>query len=221
MACGGGATGISDSQAGPSPAVLKDTSPSQLTVFVAANMGGYDATTRDKTLIDINIQHGGRPVKFVAGEQITCNDVVLKSFTGSFEIEFRTASIAGKAMTCVYRSGQQSGSLTVGIPQALVILAPSDHQQVHHGSGTTVRYTGARDTNLWVVALSPNAKAVAESNQITTTGATLDTSALGIGDGSIALTDPSNFPLTEIQGPRFQSVAGSARRMTMVAVVWT
>lgn len=220
IGCGGGQTGLNGSEVGPSPIVLKDTSPGQLTVFVALNMGGYDAATRDKTLVDVNFQHGGRLVEFIAGERVTCNDVALKRFTGSFEGEFLTASIAGKSMSCVYKSRQQSAPFTVGVPQALVILAPLDHEQVRRSPHTTVRYSGGLETNLWVVALSTNAKAVAQSNDITATSATLDTRALGAGEGSIALTDPSSLPLTAIQGAQFQSDGGSARRMTMVAVVW-
>jgi len=102
--------------------------------------------------------------------------VTLKRFTGAFEGEFTTASIAGKAMTCVYNSGRQSAPLTVGVPEALMILAPLDHEQVRHGPHTTVRYSGALDSNLWVVALSTNAKAVAQAKDITATTATLDTS---------------------------------------------
>lgn len=219
-ACGSSPAGLNDSEAGPSPVVLKDTSPGQLTVSVGVNMGGYDANARDRTLIDVNFLHDSRPVRFIAGEQLKCNDVPLKSFTGSFEIEFATMLIAGKAMTCVYRSGSQTASLTFDIPPALVILSPTDHEKVRHGPRTTVRYSGAMKSDLWVVALSPNAKAVAETNEITTTMATLDTSALGTGDGSIALTDPSNFALTDIQGHQFRSVQGTARRMTMVAVAW-
>src|SRR5712664_2562505 len=119
IACGGNPADLNGSQAGPSPLVLQDTSPGQLTVFVALDMGGYDAASREKTLIDVHLQHGGRPVKFVAGEQITCGGVGLTQFTGSFEGEFTTASIAGNTMDCVYRSGGQSAPLTIGIPPAL------------------------------------------------------------------------------------------------------
>jgi len=73
IGCGGGETGLNSSQAGPSPTVLTDTSPGHLTVFVALNMGGYSAASRVKTLIDVNFQHSGRPVEFIAGERVTCN----------------------------------------------------------------------------------------------------------------------------------------------------
>lgn len=85
---------------------------------------------------------------------------------------------------------------------------------------TTVTYLGAQGSSLWVVALTPTSKAAAEPSSITATSATLDTSRFEPSDGSISLSDPSNFALQGIEGSQFQAVSGSARRMTMVAVVW-
>ena len=207
----------SGSQVGPSPVVLTDTSPKELAVTVAINMGGYEAATRDKTLIDIFFQHGGRPVRFVAGEGVTCGAVRLK---WSFKAEFVTSAVAGKPIICLYTSAHASAPITFQIPHALAILTPRDHEQVQTGAKTVVTYGGVTDSNTWVVALGSNSKAVARPENVTSAGATLDTTALGSGEGSIALTDPNNFPLAAIQAPKFQSVQGSARRMTMVAVTW-
>jgi hypothetical protein len=91
---------------------------------------------------------------------------------------------------------------------------------VPHGTNTVVSYEGGADDTLWVVAISPNAKAVSKPDAITPTSATLDTSALLTGAGSIALTESNNAPLADLQGSQFQSIAGSSRRMTMVSVVW-
>jgi hypothetical protein len=52
------------------------------------------------------------------------------------------------------------------------------------------------------------------------TSATIDTSSFTAGDGSIAMTDPNNFPLPDFQASQFKSASGSARRTTMVSVVW-
>jgi hypothetical protein len=70
------------------------------------------------------------------------------------------------------------------------------------------------------VALGTSAKAVAQPDAITSSGATLDTTTLGAGEGSIVLTDPNNLPLAEVEGSQFQSAGASARRETMVSVVW-
>lgn len=220
IGCGGGSAGFNGSSAGPSPIVLTDTSPGQLNVFVSLNMGGYDSVSRARTFIDIFFQHSGRPVKFTAGEHVICNSVLMNGFVGSFETSMPTESIADKAMTCTYTSGQRSAFISFRGPQQLVIVAPRENEQVPRGAATTVRYSGAMDSSLGVVALSQDAKAVARPKDITPTSASLDTSALGAGKGSIALTDPSSFPLAELQGAQFQSVRGNARRMTMVAVVW-
>jgi hypothetical protein len=207
------------SQGGPSPVVLSDTSAGQVSVSVHLNLGGYDPATRDRTMIDVNFEHLGHPVQFVADEHVVCGGVALQRFTGSFEGTLFTASIAGRPMTCTYTSGRQSAPISFYVPHAPVILSPSDRERVPHGASTTIRYTADPDTTLWVVALSPHAKAVAKPESITPTGAAMDTTALQSGAGTIALTEPS-LPLNELQGAQFQSATGSAWAATVVVVEW-
>jgi hypothetical protein len=215
-ACGG-PHGIIGSTVGPSPVVLNDTSAAQLTVSVALNMG--DSTPRDRTSLHVGFQHEGHPVKFVAGEHVECGGVASKPFIGSFEGSFATASIADKVMTCTYTSGQQSASLSFRVPKQLVILMPREGEQVPRGRSTIVSFTGSSDPSPWVVALSRMSKASAQPGQ-TLTNATLDTSSLTPGEGSIALTDPNSIPVPEFQAGQFKSGNIWARRMTMVSVVW-
>ena len=218
-ACGEAHGDYTGSSLGPSPVVLTDTSAAQLTVSFALNMGGYDNTSREWTLVHVGLMHDGHPVKFVAGEHVTCGGVVSKQFTGSFEGSFLTASIADKPMTCTYTSGQQSASLTFRVPKQLVVLSPREHEQVTRSPRTIVSYSGSMDPTLWVVALSRMSKASAQPGS-TLTSATLDTSSFQPGEGSIAITDPNSFPLTEFQAGQFKSASGSARRATAVSVVW-
>jgi hypothetical protein len=218
-ACGAAHDDFNGSSAGPSPVVLKDTSAAQLSVIVALNVGGYDNTTRDSTRFDVMFESDGHPVRFVAGEGVACAGVALKAFIGSFEGSFATASIADTVMTCRYTSGQQSASLTFHVPKRLVILSPREHEQLQRGRSTIVSYTGSGDPTIWVVALSKMYKASAQPGA-NLTGATIDTSSFTAGDGSIAITDPNNFPLPDLQASQFKSASGSARRMTMVSVVW-
>ena len=207
------------SQAGPSPVVLKDTSAGQLAVFVIVDQGGYNTASRDMTRIDILFQHGGRPVNFVAGEQVVCAGGTLTRFTGSFEGTFPSASIANRAMTCVYMSGPQSASLSFHVPARLVILSPREHQQVPDGPHTIVTYSGEVDSTLLVGAISPSWKAFAQPEAITATGATVDTTKLQSGEGTISLRQ-DYVQLKELKGPSFQSVRGRGGAITMIAVVW-
>jgi hypothetical protein len=218
FACGSGPPDLT-SQVGPSPVVLADTSASQLNVSVRLTIGGYDTSTRDRTMIDVNFLHGEHPVQFVADERVVCAGVSLQRFTGAFEGTVATESIAGTVMTCVYTSGPQSASLSLRVPQAPVILSPRDREQVPHGANTTVTYSLQPDPTMWVIAISPQAKAVAKPDSITPTGATLDTTALQTGAGTIALTEPS-LPLNGLQGTQFQSVSGGAWAATVVDVEW-
>ena len=220
LGCGGGQAGLHSSASYPLSVVLKDSSPGQLAAYVNVSLGGYDASTRDRILITVNFQHDGRPVKFVAGEHVSCGEVALKPFIGGFEADASTASIAGRAMTCKYVSGEHSATFAFRVPMPLAILSPREREHVAHGPGTTVSYSGALDTTLWVVALGANAKAFAQPAAVTPTRATLDTSALHAGDGSVSVTEPNPIPLLELQGAQFHSISGWSRATTMVAVVW-
>jgi hypothetical protein len=122
-------------------------------------------------------------------------------------------------MTCTYTSGQQSASLSFRVPNQLVILSPREGEQVPRGRSTIVSYTGSADPTIWVVALSKMYKAFAQPGA-NLTSATIDTSSFTAGDGSIAMTDPNNFPLPDLQASQFKFASGSARRTTMVSVVW-
>lgn len=207
------------SQVGPSPVVLKETSAGQLAVFVAVDQGGYDTASRDMTRIDINFQHEGRPVNFVAGEQVACAGVTLTRFTGSFEGTFPSASIANRAMTCVYTSGPQSAPISFHVPARLVILSPREHQQVPHGPHTIVNYSGEVDSTLLVGAINLTAKAFAQPDAITANSATLDSTALQSGEGTISLRQ-DYAQLKELKGPSFQSLRGRGGAITMIAVVF-
>lgn len=170
-------------------------------------------------MIDVIFEHGGHPVQFVAGEQVLCAGAVLQRFTGDFEGTFPTASIAGTVMTCIYTSGLQSAPISFRVPRAPVILSPRDREQVAHGPNTAVRYSLEPDPTMWVIAISPHAKAVAKPDSITGTGATIDTTTLQTGAGTIAITEPG-LPLKQLQGTEFQSVSGAAWAATEVVVEW-
>jgi hypothetical protein len=218
--CGSGHEELLHSQVAPSPVVLADTSAAQLAVTVSLTMGGYDSSTREKTTIDVLMQHDGRPVQFIKSERVDCVGVRLAAFTGSFDTTVSTASIAGKSVTCTYTSGRQSTQFTFRAPHPLVVVSPREHDRVAHGPNTVIRYEGGADNTPWVVAISPSWKSFANRDAITPTGATLDTSRLLTGDGSITLTDPNNVPLADLEGSRFKSIAGSSRRVTSIAVSW-
>jgi hypothetical protein len=182
-------------------------------------MGAYDSASRDRTSLYVSFQHDGHPVRFVAGEHVECGGAASKAFIGAFEGSFSTASIADRPMTCIYTSGQQSASLSFRVPQQLLVLAPLEHEHVTRGRRTAVTYSGSTDPQLWVVALSQMSKTSAQPGP-TLTSATLDTTSLTPGEGSIAVTDPNSIPLTELQAGQFKSASGWARRMMMVSVVW-
>ena len=215
--CRGSLGPTNASSVASAPVVLKDTSPSQLRVFVGLTLGGYDSSTRDRALIDVSFQANGRPVRFVADEAVTCDETALNRFIGAFEATLSRTMIEGKTMSCRYCYGQRSAPIAFGVPWGLVILSPREHESVGASPQTTVDYRAAADATPSVVAFGSRSKAWARPDATTSTRATLDTSALR-GAGSIALTQ--QFDLKDIQAQQFQSIAGRVESMTVVAVTW-
>jgi hypothetical protein len=222
-ACGGPTQSGLSSQAGPSPIVLKDTSPGQIHLAVNVSLGGYDPSTRDTATVGINFTAQNRPVKFVGGEGVTCNGIALKPFLGSFEGTFPIDGVSGKVMKCRYTSGRQFAPVTFHVPKRLVILTPHEGEAVRLGLATTVTYESDPAVPPTVVAIGTKAKASAGPGGVSpaaasSTRATLDTRALGTGSGSIAMTQ--QVDITGIQAPAFRSVGGHAQLMTLIAVTW-
>jgi hypothetical protein len=219
--CGAGPANTAgvQSQVGPSPVVLADTSPGQLQVSVMLSTGGYDVATRENTRIDVAFSAGGHPVKFVSGERVTCDSVGLIQYTGTFEGTFVTAVIAGKPLTCRYLHGAKSSSIEISVPKRFVVLSPREHDVIPRGTRTVVTFDAATSSGLWgVVALGPMSKAVAHPDAITAGQATLDTTGLQAGTGSLAFTlQPGQLRLA---APEFKAVSGSAQSSTMIAVTW-
>jgi hypothetical protein len=218
-ACGG-SSGLMSSQAAPSPVVLADTSPGQLQIGLFISMGGYDRSTRDGARVDINVTAGGHPVRFTRNEGVTCNGTALTRFVGAFEGTFPLDRISGKPMTCEYVSGTKSASVTLPVPRKLRILTPREGEAVPRGARTEITYDAdpGGEPPWAVVALSADAKASALPVNTTAARASLDTSNLTPGSGSISLTQ--QVILRGILAPAFRPVTGMANLMTSIQVVW-
>lgn len=161
---------IDGSQVGPSPVVLEDSSPAQLGVFVSLNIGGYDVASRNQAVLDINFQHAGSPVAFIADERVTCNGVTLKRFQGGlFEFHFAVdpLPVVPAGIACTYSSDGHSAALSVPVPPMLKVVLPTDHERVSRGPHTLVQFSRPQQAGLWVVALSVNAKAAGEVQEMT------------------------------------------------------
>src|SRR5258708_6724975 len=122
-ACGSSNTGSSQdtgippgqaSEAGPPSLIMRNPSPSQLGVFVAVKIGGYDAVTRDKTTIDFLFSSKGRAVQFAGSEQLVCNGkaLPLHSRPEDSQIAGPTSALEGQTFHCTYSAGHTSATLT-------------------------------------------------------------------------------------------------------------
>jgi len=205
--------------AGPPPVILKDTSPGQLALYLNLTIGGYDASTRDITELDIGFLHQGRGVQFVAGEHITCNGLTIPSFGANFNLKAPSATFSGKLVTCVYYSGKTSATFSFTAPLAPAILSPQEGAQVRRGRQTPVSYRVSPDGPYYVIALDAPQKAWTPTSASQPNPVMLNTSAFPAGPGSIAINQ--FFTLPDLRGPAFQSVQeGAGNAQYEIAVNW-
>ena len=205
--------------AGPPPLILKDTSPSHLTVSVYLTVGGYSASTRDVTEMTIGFSSQSRQVQLVADERLTCNGVDLPRGGGTFDVKVSTGTFAGKLVTCIYSSGRSSGTIAFSAPVAPAILSPQDNSVLARSARTAVSFRiGGQSTMFYVTALGPNTKAWSYPVGTRPTQAFLDTSAFSPGPGFIALSQ--SFDLPDLHGTGFQSLEAHGQVILENSVTW-
>jgi hypothetical protein len=191
---------------GPSycPLILKDTSPSELALSLTLIIGGYDASTRDITELNVTFTHQGRLVRFMAGEQIACNGIALPGYGSNFNLKVPSVVFSGKLVTCIYTSGTTSATFSFTAPLAPTILSPQENAQITRSSRTRVSYRLSPDWAYYVIALGPPKKAWTPEAPAQPNPVLLDTSAFSPGAGSIAIHQ--FFTVRDLSGPDFQSV---------------
>lgn len=214
-------------EAGPPPLVLEDTSPDQLAPQVHLTIGGYDPATQNLAELSIVFLHQGRWVQFVRGERLTCNGITLPGPGTSFDLKVPAETIAGKQVTCTYTSGARSATFAFTAPPMPTVLSPAAGSHISRSHSTAVRFqVGGQNTMFYITALGPTTKSWAYPwGDPPTRGtgnppsqATLDTSALSSGLGSITLVQ--SFTLADIRGPGFQRIEGTGDAVHVVSVIW-
>ena len=212
-------------QVGPAPVVLANTAPDQLAAQVHLTMGGYDPATPGIAELSIVFLHGGHWVSFVRGERVTCNGLPLLG--PGFDMKVPAETIGGKPMVCTYTSGASSASLTFTAPPAPAILSPTDRATIVRSHATLVRFrAGGQNTMFYITALASGTKSwVYPWGDPPTRGtanppaqATIDTSLLAAGSGSITLVQ--SFTLVDLRGAGFQRVDGNGDAVNVVSVTW-
>lgn len=218
-ACAGNPSQTSDLHSvAPQPVVLSSTAPAKLDVSVILTLGGYDLQSRDSTTIDFGFTSGGRPVNFVGDEQVACDGASLTRYVGAYEVVVPTASISGKTVTCVYRSGATSATVTLVIPTAPDIVSPRDGARIPRGTATVLTYQTPPGMLQAVVATGPKSKALPSAGAVSATQATIDTNLLAAGAGALTLTE--DLDLQTPQSTPFRSFKLQGSAMTMIQVTW-
>jgi len=205
--------------AGPPSVILKDTSPSHLAASVYLTVGGYDASTRNVTELAISFSSHGRPIQLVADETVTCNGVALQRGGGNFDVKVSTDTLAGKLVTCTYRSGPSAGTIAFTMPVAPAILSPQENVGLPRSPRTAVAFRiGGHGTMFYVIALGPNTKAWSSPVGTRPTQALLDTSAFSPGPGFVAFSQ--FFDLPDLHGMGFQSLDAHGQAIQQISVTW-
>jgi hypothetical protein len=221
-----GSTTIID-EAGPPPLVLKDTSPEQLAAQVHLTIGGYDSASQNLAELSIVFLHEGHWVQFVRGERLTCNGITLPGPGTAFDLKVPADTIGGKRIACTYTSEARSATLIFTAPPTPAILSPADGSRIGRSRATLVRFqVGGQNTMFYITALGLGTKSwVFPSGDPPIRGmgnpptqATLDTSALSAGSGSITLVQ--SFTLADVRGAGFQRVDGNGDAVQVVSVTW-
>jgi len=222
-----GSTTIID-QAGPPPVILQDTSPDQLAAQVHLTIGGYDPATQNLAELSIVFLHQGHSAQFVRGERLSCNGITLQGAGTTFDLQVPAETIGGKQIACTYTSGARSATLVFTAPPTPTILWPVDGSRIDRSHATLVRFqVGGQNTMVYITALGPGTKSWVFPFGVPPTlrtgspptQATLDTSALSAGSGSITLSQ--SFALADIPGAGFQRVDGNGDGVQVIAVTWS
>jgi hypothetical protein len=225
VGCGtGDSAGPSPSQSdiGVPPILLHDPSPGQFETYINVTIGGYDLTTRGMTSVGLSFSSHGRLVQFAGHERLTCNGtaVLLQNQAASFQVaEAPTSTLEGHHFSCTYSASGISATLMLTIPTAPVIRSPMDFAQVPRSPNTLITYEVRGGKLLGIVALGPDAKAIARLDTPRLLQATVNTSAFTTGAGSISLTQVLNLQVTQAGTP-FKSLGAGGTAMTMVTVTW-
>jgi len=225
VGCGtGGSAGTSRSQSdiGAPPILLRDPSPGQLAAYINVTIGGYERTTRETTSVGLSFSSNGRLVQFAGHERLTCNGtaVPLQNQVASFQVaQASTSTLEGHPFSCTYSAGGISATLMLTIPSAPVIRSPQDFAQVPRSTNTLITYEVRGGKLLGIVALGPEAKAIAHLATPRLLQATVNTSAFTTGAGSISLTQMLDLQVTQT-GTLFKSLGAGGTAMTIVAVTW-
>lgn len=214
-------------QAGPPPLVLADTSPGQLAAQIHLAIGGYDPASQNLAELSIVFLHQGRWVQFVRGERLTCNGITLPGPGTAFDLKAQTETIAGKQVSCTYTSGARSATLIFTVPPRPIILSPPDGSEIRRSHATLVRFNaGGQNTMFYITALGQGTKSwvfpfgdpPTRGTGNPSTNATIDTSALAAGSGSITLVQ--SFTLVGVRGVGFQHVEGNGDAVQVISVTW-
>src|SRR5258708_18772762 len=173
-------TARAQSDIGAPPILLRDPSPGQLAAYINVTIGGYEPTTRQTTSVGLSFSSNGRLVQFAGHERLTCNGtaVPLQNQIASFQVaQAPTSTLEGHPFSCTYSASGISAALMLTIPSAPVIRSPQDFAQVPRSTNTLITYEVRGGKLLGIVALGPEAKAIAHLDTPRLLQATVNTSA--------------------------------------------
>ncbi len=172
------------------------------------------------TSVGLSFSSHGRLVQFAGHERLTCDGtaVPLQNQVASFQVaQAPTSILEGHPFICTYSAGGISATLMLAIPAAPVIRSPQDFAKVPRSPNTFITYEVRSGKLLGIVALGPDAKAIAHLDMPCLLQATVNTGTFPAGTGFISLTQMLDLQVTQAGTP-FKSLGVGGTAMTMVTV---
>jgi hypothetical protein len=154
----------------------------------------------------------------VAGERVSCNGLAIPGTGYNFHIDLPATVVSGKVVTCTYTSGKTAATFTFTAPLAPAILSPQEGARVPRSKHTLVSYRVSQQWAFYIIALGPSSKVWTPSSAAQPNPVTLDTSAVSLGPGSVALNQ--FFTLSDLRGPAFRAVEGQGEAVCANQVRW-
>jgi hypothetical protein len=216
------------SDGGVPPVIVHNPAPGTLSVDVSVEVNQGIQDTQSMTDVGLGFYQGQNVVQFAGSERVTCNgtDLPLKDRAAFFElIHAPTAQVVGMTVRCAYAAGGTVAAFAVQLPEPPAITSPTAGAHVSRAAQTIVTYRcdPASCTLRGIVALATDqgkpGKTIAQLETPGPQQATLDTSILPVGPGSIVLTGNMKLPITT-SGAAFASTSGTGDISFPVAVTW-
>jgi hypothetical protein len=179
----------------------------------------FPTSSDGKNIVVMQFSAGGKPVKFAAGETVTCNGVPLPLNELMFGYAERVPIVpVGGSYHFVYTRSGVPTSINQVVPPRVVFTSPTAGATVTRSNNLTITYVADAGTGINASGSGPAGnlnRNVFQPDNGTYTG--LDTSTFGAGPGEVSLERRFEGP---ISGTAFHSASRQYNSWSRINVNW-